>query len=258
MRLKVIACKVFTREISLLAARSDAVLDVTWIRQGLHNCPGLLREEIRREIRNAESDPDGPNRIARPPEDYSAIVLGFGLCSRAVSEITTSRLPLVVPRCHDCVGILLGSRRRYREFFDAHPGTYWLSPGWIEQATFPCGEQCAIMRSRYVEQFGEDNGEFLMRTEHEALRPYSRAVLVTWPELDRPEYHARLAEVARDFGWDSECLEGDSGLLERMLNGVWDPEEVLVCPPGWSIEAGDDGDEVLRAVERAAARANDT
>ena len=43
MRLKVIACKVFLREVSLLAAESDAVLDISYLPQGLYNDPDVLR-----------------------------------------------------------------------------------------------------------------------------------------------------------------------------------------------------------------------
>ena len=114
MRYKVIACAVFNREISLLSATSRATLDVTWIRQGLHSYPDLLRKEIQREIDRAEAPLEGPDQVARPPEEYSAIILGFGMCSRAVSGLKTKRLPLVMPRSHDCIGILLGSHTRYR------------------------------------------------------------------------------------------------------------------------------------------------
>jgi hypothetical protein len=40
---------------------------------------------------------------------------------------------------------------------------------------------------------------------------------------------------------------GDIGLIERLVNGQWDPKEFLVVPPGHHIEASyDDG--VIKAV----------
>jgi hypothetical protein len=247
MRYKVIACAVFNREISLLSATSRATLDVTWIRQGLHSYPDLLRKEIQREIDRAEAPLDGPDQVARPPEEYSAIILGFGMCSRAVSGLKTQRLPLVMPRSHDCIGILLGSHGKYRTEFDAAPGTYWFSPGWIEQSAFPCGDQCALMQDRFAELYDEDNAEYLVEIERESLQSYSRAALIQWPALERDEYRERTEEIARDFGWDAVTITGDHGWLNRLLNGEWEDHETIVCRPGYSLDVGEE-DEVVTTV----------
>ena len=62
---------------------------------------------------------------------------------------------------HDCITLLLGSRDRYSELFDRYSGgTYWYSPGWIEQFKTPgrgYDEQTRYME--YVEKYGEDNAE---------------------------------------------------------------------------------------------------
>ncbi len=250
MRYKVIACSVFAREISLLAARSEAILDVTWIRQGLHSYPELLREEIQREIDRAESPIEGPESVARPPEEFDAIILGFGLCSRAVSGLKNTRLPLVIARAHDCIAILLGSHARYKREFDAEPGTYWFSPGWIEQSSFPSGSQCALMESRFAELYGEDNGQYLVELERESLVSYSRAALIVWPELDRQRYRDRAKAIADDFNWKFEVIEGDSGLLGRVLGGEWDEEETALCPPGYTIDVDENDITVSRLPEQ--------
>ncbi len=230
-----------------MAARSDAVLDVTWIRQGLHSYPEILRDEIQREIDRAESPPQTPLDLTLPPEDYSAVILGFGLCSGAVCGLRTRRLPLVIPRSHDCIGILLGSRERYMKEFAAAPGTYWLSPGWIEQSTFPCGEQCRLIRERLAARYGEENAEYLMEVKVESLQPYTRTALIRWPELDRPRYQARLSEIARDFGWQPACIDGNAELLQRILEGEWNDDDAVICPPGRTVEMSED-DRIMRTV----------
>lgn len=247
MRYKVIACNVFSREISLLTATSDATLDVVWIRQGLHSYPDLLRKEIQAEINRTEEGLQGRDKVARPPEEYSAIILGFGLCSRAVSDLHTQKLPLVIPRNHDCIGILLGSHRAYQDQFDRHPGTFWFSPGWIEQSVFPCGGQCPLLKDRFAEVYDEDNAEYLVELERESLKNYTRAGFIRWAELDRQEYRQRVEEIAEDFGWQAEFIEGDKGLLFRLLNGQWNNNEIIVCPPGFSLDVTE-GDEVIRVV----------
>ena len=240
MRLKVIACNVFLREISLLAARSETTLDISYIPQGLHNYPDLLRSEIQKEIDEAEAEPEGPEALTEPPESFSGIVLAFGLCSRALCGVRSRKYPLVLPRSHDCIAVLLGSHRRYEQEFNDNPGTYWFSPGWVEQSTFPCGAGKETLRRRYEEQYGEDNAEFLVEHARESLSAYKRAALITWPELDRKAYHERAQQVAKEFGWRFESLEGSSELLARVLNGTWEEKDVVIAEPGHTFEVGND------------------
>ena len=40
---------------------------------------------------------------------------------------------LVVPRAHDCITLFLGSKERYLDYFQTHPGVYFKTSGWIER-----------------------------------------------------------------------------------------------------------------------------
>jgi hypothetical protein len=82
-----------------------------------------------------------------------------------VVGLTSRRLPLVIPRGHDCVTLLIGSKERYREYFDTHRGIYWYSSGWIERTLQPGRERYELTRRHYMETYGEDNAEFLMEME---------------------------------------------------------------------------------------------
>jgi len=244
MRLKVIACKVFLREVSLLAAESDAVLDISYLPQGLHNYPDVLRRRIQEAVDAAEQEAPEPLGLSEPPEAFAGIVLVFGLCSRALCGVRSNTLPLVLPRAHDCIGILLGSRERYRREFAENPGTYWFSPGWVEQAAFPCGAGLETMRRRYAARYGEDNADFLVETERESLKAYNRAALVSWPELDRRRYHDHARQIASEFDWRFEQIPGTKDLLKRVLNGTWTDEDVAIAQAGETFELGSDRDVV--------------
>src|SRR3972149_3209798 len=112
MRLRAVSCDVLARPIYLCAARSPHIVDVAFLRRGLHNEPPDLRARLQAEIDAAGSD-------------YDAVVLAYGLCGGATAGLRAGRVPLVVPRAHDCITIFLGSRERYGEQFGAPPGTYW-------------------------------------------------------------------------------------------------------------------------------------
>lgn len=231
MRLKVIACKVFNREIGRVIADSPNTIDVSWLRQGLHDTPDVLREAIQREINLIDDGTDMHTQLPPPDDEYEAIVLAYGLCSNAVCGLRSKRYRLVVPRAHDCVAMIMGSHARYRDYFDAHPGTYWYTPGWIEQTTMPGPERVERTRARYVEQYGEENADYLMEMEQEWLRRYDRCAYLSWRSLDRPEYRRTTREAADYLGWKHDAVEAEPGWIERLLSGEWRSDEVLVLPP---------------------------
>ena len=253
MRYKVIACRVFWRELSLLSARSSVSLDVTWIQQGLHNYPDLLRDEIQGEIDRAEDTPTGPTSITTPPEDYAGVILGFGLCSGAVTGVRSHRLPLILPRSHDCIALLLGSRCRYNEELRREPATYWFSPGWLEEASLPAGGQRDLIAARLRHLYGGDNSEYLVELARSSLSDYRRANLIQWPELLREDRLERVHALAADFGWRVENLTGDAAWLTRIVEGEWTAEDVATARPGETFAADTDG-EVVKVISADGSR----
>ena len=110
MRLKLIACKALYRELAYVTAFSENIVDVTWVRQGLHERPEQLREALQKEIDAVESGADThTNRICARGEGsgvadaFDAILLGYGLCSNAVTGICAHKHRLVIPKAHDCI-----------------------------------------------------------------------------------------------------------------------------------------------------------
>ncbi len=251
MRIKVIACKVFIREVAKVIAESEHVIDVTYIEQGLHNTPDLLRTKLQEEIDRTDAGEMVHPEYGDLKREYDAIALGYALCSNAIVGLTSKQYKLVVPRAHDCIAMLLGSRKRYREYFDAHPGTYWFSPGWIEQTLMPGEERVERLRARYAEKYGEENADYLMEMEQEWLKKYDRCTYVGWESLDRPTYVEQTKTSAEFLGWNYDTLVGDEGMFTRLLSGDWSEDEFLVVEPGETVEPSY-GDGVVRACPAAA------
>jgi hypothetical protein len=107
-------------------------VDVVLMEQGLHNRPEVLRGQVQKELNKVE-DVGG-----RP---YDAMLLGYGLCSNGIAGLS-SPVRTVAVRGHDCVTLLLGSRKLYQEYFDSHRGYIRYSSGWIETGTMPSRELC--------------------------------------------------------------------------------------------------------------------
>lgn len=235
---KIIACHVLWRELSHFASLSPHVFDVQFLKQGLHDTPDRLRTELQSAIDATE-------------DRYDALLIGYGLCSNGIAGVTARKTRLVVVRAHDCITHLLGSRQRYKDYFDQHPGTYWYSPGWIDTGGQPGQARYERLLAAYAKKYGADNAQYLMEMEQGWFKTYSNAVYVDLGFGPTAAGQAYTRECADWLHWKYEALEGDPGLLQRFLAGAWDTADFLVVEPGQQIAASyDDG--ILRAEPAAA------
>ncbi|MDR1915960.1 MAG: DUF1638 domain-containing protein [Synergistaceae bacterium] len=239
MRLKMLACKVFFREVSLIAAVSENYVDVTYIRQGLHNTPDLLRKVLQAEIDKIDNGDDVytyKSRYDYKERDFDAILLGYGLCSNGLVGLNSKKYPLVAPRTHDCIALFLGSHQTYQDYFNTHGGTYWYNASWIENSSFmPSEESEKALSAIYTERYGEEGAQFLL--EQEWPDSYERCVYIKWDEMNFPQYEKYTKDAADYLGVNFDVVQGDSGMLRDFINGNWDEDRFLVTQPGQKIIA---------------------
>ena len=249
-RFKLLACKVLYREISLLSARCESFVDVTYLRQGLHNTPDILRETLQREIDRIDAGTDIYSSCNKAG-DFDAILLGYGLCSNAICGIVSQKFKLVVPRAHDCVTLFLGSKERYKDYFDTHSGgIYWYTPGWNECCLMPGKQTLEIKRSRYMAQYDdEDTVDYLMEQEHAWMKQYKTFAYIDWEELHMPHHIQYTKECAQSLNVGFDLLKGDSSLLRDFIDGNWREEDFLVLEPGQTISQSFD-DAILTRAEQ--------
>lgn len=223
----VISCQVLWRELCHFASISRNIFNFHFIKQGLHNTPDILRKELQKAIDEVEGD-------------YSAILIGYGLCSNGLEGITARNTKLVIMKGHDCITFLLGSKERYREYFDRHPGTYWYSPGWIDTDSMPGKERYERTLQSYIEKYGKDNAKYLMEMEQGWFKKYSRAAYVDLEFYDTEKYKVYTRQCARWLGWNCDILSGSCQLIVNFLEGNWIPEDFLLVNPGEMVIASHD------------------
>jgi hypothetical protein len=250
LKLKVLACDVLRREIFWLASKSPCYVDVAFLPQGLHATPDKLRAILGENIEKANQrfgNEKFPYINYGEKAHYDYIILAYGLCDNGITNLSSPKIPLVVPRAHDCITLLLGSKERYSDLFHKSPGTYWYSRGWIECTTQPGEERYSKIRNQYVEKYGEDNADYLMEMEQGWFKSYERAFFIDWEELGNSEYYRSYTkECAAYLKWKYEECQGSPLLMEKMLSGIFDEEEVLVVAPGMTIAASFD-DNIIKA-----------
>jgi hypothetical protein len=238
--LAVLACAVLADEVRGIIERHGLPCRVELLAQGLHNEPDHLRNELQAAIDRCEAAGDG-----------DGIALVYGLCSRGTEGLISRRLPIAIPRAHDCITLLLGDRRRYAAEVAAHPGSYWYSPGWIRHTQMPSAERRERCREHYRAVYGEEQADYLMEQLEGWIRDYDRAVFVDQGDGAVAAAAAFTRRCAAELGWRCDRIAGDPGLLHRLLAGDWRDEEIAVLRPGQTICMNADADRIVDVVAAA-------
>jgi hypothetical protein len=236
MRLKMFACKVMYREISFLSYNSPHILDVTYLRQGYHDAPEVLRKFLQENIDAVDEglDPYSYKNNETQDSHFDAILLAYGLCSNSIVGLGSRNHQLVIPKGHDCITLLLGSKEEYQRQQENMRGrSFWYSGGWLENCLMPGGDRTDILRARYNQRYGAKKAEFLLNMEQAWITDYEYATFIDWLlELDNEDHIRYTKKCADDLGWQLQLLQGSSALLNDFLNGRWHEEDFLVVPPG--------------------------
>ena len=230
---KVLACKIFQRELAQVIPMCPNALDITFMRQELHMTPSLLRDALQKEIDLIESGNDLHTNEHRYGE-MEAILLGYGLCSNALAGIKSSRLPLVIPRAHDCITLFMGSKERYADYFEKVKGTFFYNRSWLDLGVDIGKADLERKRNEYMERFDgdEDTVEYLLDMDREMLKNYHYVTYITWPGMDDANGLDRVNTIAEEAGMELLQYEGSNKLMADFVNGNWNEEDFLILQPG--------------------------
>ena len=239
MRYLLVGCEVLLRELADAVARSPHTVDVEFMPKGLHDLGGTrMRDALQSAVERAD------------PARHHAVLMGYALCGNGLHGLEARRVPLVAPRGHDCITLLMGSRQRYDAYFKAHGGVFYRSTGWlergrdIEQLARAVGTDFTL--ADLIAKYGEDNGRYLYEEFTSYQRAYRQLTFIeTGIECDdRFEREAR-AEAA-EKGWAFEKIAGDLALFRKLVGGQWDAADFLVVAPGERVVASYD-DDIIKA-----------
>jgi hypothetical protein len=202
----VIACRVMEPELKRVLAEGKEEMELLWLDQALHRTPTKLLDQLQEKI----------DQVARWA---SRIVLGYGLCSNGVVGVTARQQGLLIPRCHDCIALFLGSPSRYQEIFREKPGTYYLTPGWIAENKDPLG-----ILEEYVPRYGRETAQWIIEEE---LKHYTHIALIDTGVEEMASLRARAMENAAVLKKQYEEIPGSLDYFRELLCGPYTEDKFI-------------------------------
>ncbi|MGM0451697.1 MAG: DUF1638 domain-containing protein [Thermodesulfobacteriota bacterium] len=207
----VIACRVMKTELDALVS-ADAPIEIRYLDQNLHRSPERMPALIQAQIEAVSG--------------YAGhIVLGYGLCSNGIVGVSAVRQSVCVPRVHDCVALMLGSRKAYQQAFARRAGTYYLTAGWVAEEKDPLG----MMENEYAPKLGRETAEWGIREE---LRHYTHIVLINTYGGDILPLRKRAKANAEFLDKTYDEISGSSAYFQKILYGPYDGPDFVCIQPG--------------------------
>jgi hypothetical protein len=189
----------------------DDGTDILYLEQALHRTPAKLLGQLQEKI-------DQAARTA------SRIVLGYGLCAKGIAGVTAEEPELIIPRCHDCIALFLGSPNRHLEIFREKPGTYYLTPGWVAEKKDPLG-----IIEEQVPRYGRETARWVIEEE---LKHYTHIALIDTGVAEMAPLRARAMENAAVLKKRYEEIPGNLDYFRELLRGPYAEEKFLRLRPG--------------------------
>jgi hypothetical protein len=205
-RIVVVACRVMEPELEWVC-QDKVNVEIRYLDQGLHRTPQdmawLVQEQIDQAATYAQS-----------------IVLGYGLCSNGIVGVKARIQGLIVPRCHDCIALFLGSTAFYKKSFETRPGVYYLTPGWVAEKKDPLG----IVEDDYTSRVGRETAFWVMEEE---LKHYSHIALINNGVTDIGPLRKRAMENAKIFKKEFEEIRGSVDYFKKIVQGPYAEKEFI-------------------------------
>lgn len=206
-KLFILACSVMEKELKQF---KNGEMDFIFLDYGLHRTPEQMGQAIQLEIEKVSDHP------------YDGIVLGYGLCSNGIVGVQSKVHPLIIPRIHDCISLFLGSIESYQHQSKEHPGTYYLTPGWIEKGQTPISKY-----ESYETSYGKDTAQWVL---HEEMKHYTRIVFID-TGVDTFECYRTIARQNAEFlGVTYEEVKGSPEMFKKLVLGPWGKDFLILRP----------------------------
>ena len=206
-RFMMLACMNIEDEIASAMQECGADFPVLYMPSDNHNFPQQMNTHLQ--------------QIIDTLTDIDYLLLPMGRCGNATVGLHSSRFSLVLPRCEDCVNLLLSedslkvNRPNYTMFFTA---------GWLRGKQAP-----DISHARTVKKYGEDKAKMLEQMIYGQYRDFA---LLETGLYDTNIVKQRLTPLAECVAVNFKELAAPFGVLKKMVRLELEDDNFVIVPPG--------------------------
>ncbi len=208
MRTVIIACETLKEELMSLFDELEPDADVRWIESGLHNYPQKLHDRLQAAI-------DGVT-------DCGQLILLFGRCGNAVSDLKAGNFEMIIPKVDDCISLLMGSDERRQEYSKKN-AAYYLTKGWLR------GERNLWTEYTYsVEKYGEEIAKDIAKT---MFCNYRTLALLDTGVCSVENLMEETLIIEETLNLKRTIVPATLSYMRELLTGPWDDTRYEVVPP---------------------------
>lgn len=206
MRLKLISCEIFEREVQAAVARSSNQIDTQFLSKAPHQ---LSPAET---VQCFQTIIDQADRAS-----YHGVLLVVGSCKPGLAGLQARSIPVVVPRAKDCISLVLErANPACQPRVKAHAGSD------------------SLFRTPHQQPAPILTGSWLAPLATPSARRTRTAA------SDLANGRARFRLPSRAGPVKGCCARTQCSVLDLLVNGFWNYNDCLVVPPGWRLVAGHD------------------
>jgi hypothetical protein len=236
MKIYSIICGMLDDFFTEAAKASPHEIKIDLIDKKLHTEPEKLKKELQLRL-----------DALKPEWDF--IVLGLGLCGGALNGLKSGKHTVIIPRCHDCISLFLGSKDKYEQAVKKYQNRcYWFTPSFYKQGFLLIKKFRQQRIEEYTEQYDDETAEYLINVELEPLKHYTHLNLID--DFKNPDLvlEEEAKELALEFNWQINKFNIDNSLFYAIYRGNYDNDMFLTVPPGKMIVQSMDSNKIIEAV----------
>jgi hypothetical protein len=207
-----LACRNIENELTAALKAANADFPVFYIPREAHLFSNKLREHLQGAIDSFAN------------VDY--ILLPMGRCGNGTLGLSSKNASLVLPRCNDCIDLLLSEDRLQLE---RPQYAYYLTAGWL-------GSPSSIDTEYFysLNRYGDKKGEEIIRSIY---CNYKRFTFVETGSYDLDAAKELIMPLARTTAMEVDRIDGPCGVLRKMAELDFDGNFAIV-PPGETVGEG--------------------
>lgn len=209
MTVKIIACEVMKDELLAITPTQDVHFD--FLPMALHSKPENLNLELQKRLNESKG--------------YVRVVLGFGLCGGGAKNLKASHCILTIPRVHDCIPLILGTRHQFDELRKEEAGTLYHTRGWLEGYN---GDRTILPDfQKTCEKYGEKKAAYLFKRIYEG---YTRVLFIQIGHPRESSLRLQSMETAKKLDLKYQEVSGSMAYFEKIINGPYDDNNFVNIP----------------------------